>query len=251
MLNSSIIRRDALQEKISIFEDKYLCVKFAQMFLEKLKDKSSADLPLIICIGGGNTPKKFLTEIVKQTKKDDDLNLFHQCYFLTSDERYVPEEHEDNNSYLLQKFLINPLGLKQEQIIKFDTTLPIEDCQKDMNKKIATLLESATLYLTILGLGPDCHVASLFPDQMEIINSKNFCEITGLGPDGHQGLSFTPYFLNQSTETTFVISGQSKSLAVKNLLSLKYDPQKYPGQAVIQDKNYHLFLDTQAAKLIK
>ncbi len=99
--------------------------------------------PKTVALSGGTTPKPIYRALSEHPAFRDEVDFF------LADERCVPITDENSN-YKLIKETLNPKTLHT-----FDTTLDIPE----------------SLDLTILGIGEDGHIASLFPHS-PALNSK-------------------------------------------------------------------------------
>ena len=79
-------------------------------------------------------------------------------------------------------------------------------------------LDGVVIDLNILGLGPDGHVASLFPGIADIDDQRNIFAITDSPKPPAVRLSFTMKFLNESREVWIVAAGESKADAVAKII---------------------------------
>ena len=72
--------------------------------------------------------------------------------------------------------------------------------------------------ICILGLGPDGHVASLFPNHWDSILNSKVIPITDSPKPPPQRVSFSMNFINQSDQVWIIATGESKALAVTQIL---------------------------------
>ncbi len=105
--------------------------------------------PKTVALCGGQTVKP-LYQALSQTP------LAKQAHFFQTDERFVPATHPDSNQKMIREIL------KPAHFTPFNTDLQIETSIEDYTAKIPTQFD-----LIILSLGPDGHIASIFPDTPE------------------------------------------------------------------------------------
>jgi 6-phosphogluconolactonase len=79
-------------------------------------------------------------------------------------------------------------------------------------------LDGIVIDLNILGLGPDGHVASLFPGIADIDDQRNIFAITNSPKPPAVRVSFTMKFLNESREVWIVAAGEGKADAVGKII---------------------------------
>lgn len=123
-------------------------------FLQPLQHKEEN---FSIALSGGTTPGPLYQAIAH----NPDLR-FENIEFFQVDERYVPSHDPASNYRMIQENLLANLPHPCKGLYSFDTALTIEDALKTYKED---LMERSHPYfdLTILGMGSDGHIASLFP----------------------------------------------------------------------------------------
>ena len=124
--------------------------------------------PKTIALSGGSTP----LPLYKRMKI--------QAQLYQVDERYVPSDHPDSNYKM-----ITDAGLNLEHY--FDTSLPIEECLTKYEKELPEQFD-----LTILGIGPDGHIASIFPNTKLPEKNVAHSKTTNFAIEDRLTLTFTP-----------------------------------------------------------
>jgi 6-phosphogluconolactonase len=100
----------------------------------------------------------------------------------------------------------------------------------------------------LLGLGPDGHTCSLFPDRPILQGSPTSlidCVTDSPKPPSNR-ITFTLYLCNQAKQVAFVCTGTAKASAIQNILSIK--GQSSLPAAMINKPHVTWFLDFFAAQ---
>jgi len=101
--------------------------------------------------------------------------------------------------------------------------------------------------LILLGMGDDGHTASIFPNQMDVLQSKNICE-TALHPSLPQHrISLTSYTINRAKSVVFMVIGKSKASMIRNVIVDKN--KDFPATHII-NTNTKWYLDEAAAAML-
>jgi 6-phosphogluconolactonase len=138
---------------------------------------------------------------------------------LFGDERFVDLDHPDRNEH---QGLVAWPELRSEKLHRFPAgDLPVEEAAVQFNAQIESLLgplgDSTPVFdVVILGMGPDGHVASLFPGHQQAQNWI-IAEKASPKPPAER-LSFSYQALNRSRAVIFLASGSAKAEVAKSAI---------------------------------
>ncbi|MDA3816517.1 MAG: 6-phosphogluconolactonase [Prolixibacteraceae bacterium] len=207
-----------MTQDIKIFEDTGQIAEEFAATLQKLAQKNN-NKPVHVALSGGSTPKaifKYLSE-----NYGTKLN-FPNLHFWWGDDRCVPPTHDDSNFKWANKLWLSPTGFTDVQIhrIKGENNPEAEAKRyaEEIKKFVQTENGWPVFDLILLGLGEDGHTASIFPNQMELLKSDNYCEIATHPQSGQKRVSFTGHLINNAQKVIFLATGTSKSKKVKQVI---------------------------------
>jgi 6-phosphogluconolactonase len=155
-----------------------------------------------------------------------DLTNIH---FMFGDERFVPRDHVDRNEH---QALAVFQGLKSYLIRYPEASENLEAARQRFSFELENLFgpiesPSRQIDLTILGMGPDGHIASLFPgvahEDAWVVSEANSPK-----PPSER-LSFSYQALNNSERVWFLVAGAGKADALRNVYARQLPASKVQG----------------------
>jgi len=133
------------------------------------------------------------------------------------DERFVPAGDSDRNDLEALKALA-PLGFAPDRI----HVMPASDGAVDLDAAAAAYadeLADTTFDVCLLGVGPDGHVASLFPGHPSSTAAGRVIAVRNSPKPPPSRISLTLEVINASAEVWFCVSGAEKAEAVQRALA--------------------------------
>ncbi|MCC7356731.1 MAG: 6-phosphogluconolactonase [Candidatus Doudnabacteria bacterium] len=173
----------------------------------------------LVALSGGTTPKAMYEYLLQQQYKDAiDWSVVHIFW---SDERFVPYDHSDSTFGSTKALFIDELPIPAENVHPIPTETTLEDSANAYTKTIQKVFggDLPKLDLIYLGMGPDGHTASLFPDH-EITEGTGMIAIERNSPKPPaERLSFTSQLINNAYIVIFLITGEDKAEMVHKILT--------------------------------
>jgi 6-phosphogluconolactonase len=199
--------------------------------------ESSGPSKKVLALSGGSTPKpvyKKLSEYLINSKID-----FKKIYLIWIDERWVPHDSEGSNYKLVIDTLLESNLIPKENIFPMPTML--EDPQESINlyeKQLTDLFsklgkKSNLIDLSIMGVGPDGHTASIFPGIKELneLDNKNWVIAPWIEKLNSYRVSLTPKLINSSKTIIYLIKGKEKASIVDFVMKTR-NVIHYPVQLI-------------------
>jgi len=168
------------------------------------------------------------------------------------DERWVPADHEDRNDAQTQSVFIQSLPFRHDHIHRMpasDSGLSIDEAAQAYAAELDRLLPRGKMRcdLVFLGVGPDAHVASLFPGrEVEAESVFTVIPIRDSPKPPPERLSMTLRALNSSAHVWLVTAGSDKAEAVGLTLGLS-NVANAPASAVAGVNETRVYCDRSAS----
>ena len=202
-----------------------------QSIEEGLTERARFDLALT---GGtlGLAISKSLVEVLNQNSED-----FAGLHIWWSDERFVESNSEERNAIPFHNKLHNKNVIVHEVISSDQGTA--QEALADYDSQ----LENVDLDLAILGLGPDGHVASIFPGRSDLDNLNRVFLIEDSPKPPSVRISFTMAMINSAEKVWIVATGEGKADAVTKIIEADLS---IPASYVRGSHHTRLIVDTEA-----
>ena len=185
----------------------------AQRLIEKLTDLLKSKDEVHLMLTGGTVGIATLASV--RENPDHKTLDFNRVHFWWGDERFVAGTSNDRNALQARTSLLNFLKLDESKVHEFPSSegdKSLDTAADEFNAVVSAV--DPHFDLVLLGMGPDGHVASLFPGKPEI-KTRNWIIAEPDSPKPpQQRLSFSYAALNSADEVWFVVAGADKQDAV-------------------------------------
>ncbi|MCY7291732.1 MAG: 6-phosphogluconolactonase, partial [Ferruginibacter sp.] len=181
---------------------------------------------------GGTTPTAMYKLLATDfySKKIDWKN----CYFFWGDERCVPLNDKDNNSFNAKNILLDkvPVPKKNIFITPVDESPVNAAIYYEATIKISFKTDKPSFDLILLGMGDDGHTASLYPHTTILYEEKALVKEVYVEEIKMNRVSFTAPLINNAKHILFLVAGKDKEPMLKKVLTGNYEPENYPAQLI-------------------
>ncbi|KAF5738452.1 6-phosphogluconolactonase 4 chloroplastic [Tripterygium wilfordii] len=258
-LKASLSMADSVGEKnkkkVEVFDaEEDLAVSLAK-YTADLSEKFAKERGSFTVVLSGGSLIKSLRKLLEPPYVDSiDWSKWHVFWV---DERVVPKDHDDSNYKLAFDGFLCRVPILPGHVYAINDALSAEGAADDYETCLKHLVHSKIVDsaasgfpkfdLMLLGMGPDGHVASLFPGH-PLVNEKEkwvtFIKDSPKPPP--ERITFTFPVINSSAHIALVVAGAGKANAVYKALGENQNPNELPVQRVSPEE-LTWFLDKGAA----
>ncbi|XP_078537337.1 6-phosphogluconolactonase [Lissotriton helveticus] len=168
------------------------------------------------------------------------------------DERRVPFEDPESTHGQYRTHLLPKISIPEKQVLTINPSLPVEEAASDYSKKLKEEFPGQDIPvfdLLILGMGPDGHTASLFPDHPLLQETQKIVAAISDSPKPPpERITMTLPVLNAAHTVVFVAVGESKASIVKRILETEEENPLPAARVQPVHGKLFWFLDEAAAK---
>jgi 6-phosphogluconolactonase len=161
------------------------------------------------------------------------------------DERHVPLDHADSNFKALNDAFLKHLPV-QPKVITINPDVPVDQAATEYEEK----LPKGAMDVMLLGMGPDGHTASLFPDHQLLSETRvRVAFIKDSPKPPPERITFTLPYIEAAQHIFFVTTGSSKADVLAKCIKPELKgPNPLPAGRVEGKKNpVEWYVDKDAA----
>jgi 6-phosphogluconolactonase len=160
------------------------------------------------------------------------------------DDRCVPPDDELSNYRLAKERLLDKLEVQPREVHRIRGELPPAEAADELDRA----LDGIELDFLLLGLGPDAHVASLFPGspQLAVEDRRATSGPAGLEPWVDR-VTMTMPAIRAARRIVFIVDGESKADAVKRAFGGEITPEAPASLVLLAQIRVEVFLDRASA----
>jgi len=242
-----------MHHKTHIFDD---CIQasraVAEVILEKSNSKSKEGKFLNIALSGGSTPKQLFLLLADEY---ENLISWETINLYWVDERCVPPNDKESNFGMTYDTLLNRAFIPTENIFRIKgEDVPKNEVERYKNLLLENLPVKncfPVFDIILLGMGDDGHTASIFPNNIELLNSE-FSVVQAIHPiSGQKRITLTGKTICNAEQIVFLICGKSKASILKQIINNELNSQQFPA-AIFRNSQgiVDFFIDKEAGSLL-
>ena len=221
---------------------------FAELLLSKLEAARTANTTVTVCLSGGSTPKLLFKTLASQ-HADVDWSPMH---FFWGDERCVPHSDSESNFGEAHRLFLDaaniPAGNVHPVSGEIDPAAAAQEYARAISQTVAKNEDGCPAFdLMVLGMGDDGHTASIFPHQMQLLDSENICEVATHPTSGQKRVTVTGKVIRASKQVCFLVTGANKADVLGEIFSQTGDYKTYPTSHLLDSADTTFYLDDAAA----
>lgn len=238
---------------IHVFADlNELGIAFAERWIELTEQAITARGHFHVALTGGSTPKH-LYETLASADFSGRVD-WQRVHIYFGDERCVPPDHTDSNFRMAYETLLSRVPIPAQQIHRIQGELA--DAQ-EAARAYACLLsahlpksvdDNVQFDLVLLGLGPDGHIASLFPATPILKERKRLAAAVFVEKLKSWRISVTLPVIDNARQILMLVAGQTKAKIVRLALEKESQLPPLPVQMLVPAGNMDWYLDRAAAQ---
>ena len=235
--------------RIEVHEDPHaLATAVAGELLSRLTDAQTRGEVPQIGLTGGSIADAVHREVARLAPEAD--VDWSRVVVWWGDERFVEPASDDRNERQAREAFLDQVDVDPAKL----HPMPSTESAADVDAGAAAYADELRTYgggefdVMMLGVGPDGHVASLFPGFPQLdVDDGIAVGVTGSPKPPPERISLTFDALNRSKSVWFLVSGDGKADAVARALAEGTDRHDCPAAGVSGSEETIWFLDRDAA----
>lgn len=206
-----------------------------------------------IALSGGSTPRRLYALLANEAKLQGQIR-WDRVHFFWGDERHVPPGHPDSNYRMAYNALLSKVSIPSTNIHRIraedsDADKAAADYEQEIRRFFKIDAGQMPRFnCVLLGMGPDGHTASLFPDTAALEATKRLAVANWIEKFQSYRITLTAPLFSNADRILFLVGGIEKADTIKAVLEGDSRPNRFPVQ-LIQPTHGEVtwFLDQSAA----
>lgn len=202
-----------------------------------------------IAVSGGATPA-ILFEL--WANEYQEITSWDRIRIFFVDERCVPSYHAESNYALVNSLLLSKVPIPKSNIFCIDgENDPYEESlrySKCVVREVPLFNNLPQFDIILLGIGSDGHISSIFPNQKELLTSREIYAVANNPMNGQMRIALTGPTILNCKHLLFFVMGKNKAEIMHSIITKN---SEVPASYIIRNRDdVEMFLDDTAASLI-
>lgn len=227
----------------------------ADEFTQSARDAIAARGRFVVALSGGSTPQGAHSLIAADQNDPAKRLPWEKVHIFFGDERHVPPTDPQSNYRSANETLLSKIPIPPQNVHRIHAELDAVLAANQYEQELRNFFQIPAgdwprFDLIMLGLGPDGHTASLFPQTAALQENSRWVVANWVEKFNSYRITFTFPIINNAKQVMFLVAGGDKAEILKKVLQ----PQpgdSYPSQRVQPLNGLLLWIvDKTAAKLL-
>ncbi len=222
---------------------------FAEDFAGLIQETLAGNAKITVALSGGSTAKILFEHLANAYADKIDWSRIH---FFWSDERCVAPDDSDSNYGVANGLFLSKIQIDDANIHRVRGE---DDPDEERSRYENDIYEHVEIDdnaipqfdLIILGMGEDGHIASIFPHQIQFMESDRVCEVAIHPETAQKRITLSGSVLNGAKKVALLITGESKAAVLQQVTQKTGDFKLYPVSHVAAADTI-FYVDQAAAK---
>jgi 6-phosphogluconolactonase len=223
----------------------------ARFFAEHAAEAIATRGVFRVALSGGSTPRALYRKLAAAPAGAIDWAHVHLFF---GDERPVPPEHAESNYRMVKEALLSHAPIPEANVHRIRAEMPdATEAADAYAQDVRTAFQIKTgewprFDLALLGMGPDGHTASLFPETPVLHERSRIASAVWVPSMQTWRVTLTPPVFNHARTVLFLVSGSDKAETLHAVLDGPIDTDRLPAQLIAPTHGtVHWLVDQPAA----
>lgn len=194
---------------------------------------SSSNQLLHVVLTGGSTGAVFNSQL-GDIAAALPATVWDRVHLWWGDERFVPRNSDQRNDYRVREILGRYFAADRVHRVKHSNDCPsVNHAALLYSQELARYGSPSPLFtLVMLGMGPDGHIASLFPWSPQLHATEVCVPVTDSPKPPPERVTMTFPTLNHSNKTVIFAAGANKQIALNRVLADSGSVDETPARGI-------------------
>jgi len=224
----------------------------AEIIVRQISASLDAKAFFTMVLAGGSTPQ-YLYTLLATDARFKAIIPWKRIHFFWGDERHVPPAHSDSNFKMADEAMLSKVHVPSENIHRIRGEDPdavkIAAAYEDVLRGFFDLTpqQFPRFDCVLLGMGPDGHTASLFPETSALRNQGRLVVANWVEKFHSYRITMTAPVLNNAETIIFLVGGKDKAETLQKVLEGDPQPDLLPSQLIQPSHGQLLWIIERAA----
>ena len=208
--------------------------RFAEEFKRMITNSLRDNKTFTVALSGGSTPELLFSVLGDKYSKSIPWEYVH---FFWGDERCVPPDDPESNYGMAFRKLFEKIEIPTSNIHRIAGEMDPKKEASRYSDEICAFIRTRDglpeFDLILLGLGDDGHTASIFPENMELLNSLKICVVSSHPVTKQKRITITGRVINNADYVIFLVTGKKKATIVEKIINKDNYTLSFPAGNIV------------------